>query len=135
MYKKIHKVNKSDANGISSYEKEFSYYTFEDLTPENTFDIFNNDDNFIELGECPICGWTITLNKSSQGCYAWCSICGLEGPKHYDPYLAAKMFCDKSFKTVAEVERFSNKIFKNNIDISKFSPRTIDEVKKFIQEG
>ena len=135
MYKKIHKINRCTGDGCSEYKKEFTHYTFEDLTSENTCGIFNNDDNFIELGECPICGWTITLNQSLYGCYAWCSICGLEGPKHYDPYLAAKMFCDKSFTTVVKAKGISNERFKHSINIEGFSSRTIEEVKKFIQEG
>ena len=104
-----------NGSGIQTEEKDYKIYNFEDLTSDNIFKIFYDNDSHIELGEC----------------FAWCSICGLEGPKHWNPYQAAKMFVDKSFTTVAEYKEFSPKYFA--ADIKRFSLRTIDQVKKFLQ--
>ena len=120
-----------NGSGIQTEEKDYKIYNFEDLTSDNIFKIFYDNDSHIELGECPICGWTVTINQRIGECFAWCSICGLEGPKHWNPYQAAKMFVDKSFTTVAEYKEFSPKYFA--ADIKRFSLRTIDQVKKFLQ--
>lgn len=122
-----------NGTGIQTEEKDYKIYNFEDLTPDNIYKIFYDEDSIIELGECPICGWTVTMNQRPNESFAWCPICGLEGPKHWNPYQAAKMFVDKSFTTVAECKEINPKYF--TVNIKKFSPRTIDQVKKFLQEG
>jgi len=127
------KVDTTDCDGRRIEERDFKIYSFNDLTPDNVYKIFNDNDSFIELGECPICGWTVAINQRLHECFAWCSMCGLEGPKHWNPYQAAKMFVDKSFTTVAECQEFNPKYF--TADINRFSPRTIDQVRTFIQKG
>lgn len=122
-----------NGTGIQTEEKDYKIYNFEDLTPDNAYKICNEKDAFVKLGEYPICGWTVTLNQTMHGIYAWCSMCGLHGPDHWDPYRAAKMFVDKSFTTVAECQEFDPRYF--TADIKRFSSRTIDQVKKFLQEG
>ena len=135
MHKETHIINRTSAEGSETIQKEITIYNMEDLTEENAYKIFRDDNCYIELDECPICGWKVTLNqRQHDGCYAWCAICGLEGPHHYDPYWAAKMFCDKSFTTVAKAKEFSpSKIREANL--YRFSPRTIDQVREFIRES
>lgn len=132
MYKKMVKLV---SGGIES-EREVTYYNMEDLTEYNCQSIFKDYHSQIDLGECPICGYSaVTVNQRQyDGCYAWCPVCGFEGPKHWNPYWAAKMFYDKSFITVAKAQKFDPKMVKENLTIEKFSQRTIDEVRKFVGE-
>ena len=126
MYKEISTVT---VNGVDE-QREITYYEFQDLTPESTWKVANDFDSVIELGSCPVCGKMTTLNQSSFGYYAWCPICGLEGPKHPDPYSAAKMFAERNFTTVAEVYKFSpEKVKKFRLD--KFDIKNRHRVEEF----
>ena len=123
-------INTIVTNGAEE-KKEVTYYTMDDITPENIHKIYSDLYSVIELGYCPVCGHMMTLNGTTHKNYAWCPICDLEGPKHWDPYLAAKMWVDKSFTTVAEAMNFSpNRLKVFNLD--NFDTAHRKEIEEFI---
>lgn len=128
MYKQICKVI---INGIPS-EKEITYYNMDDIANDSDmFRVMHEQDSYMELGPCPICGWMTTLNESAFGHYAWCSLCGFEGPKHNNPYIAAKVFVDKSFKTLVKLFKFNPEHLKD-LDSSKFTNKSRVDYEEFI---
>lgn len=123
-------INTIVTNGVEE-KKEVTYYTMDDITPENIHKIYSDLYSIIELGYCPVCGHMMTLNSTTHKNYAWCPICDLEGPKHWDPYLAAKMWVDKNFTTVAEAMNFSpNRLKVLNLD--NFDDIHKKEIEEFI---
>ena len=117
-------------NGVEE-KKEVTYYSMDDITPENIYKIYFDLYSIIELSHCPICGHMMTLNGTAHKNYVWCPICDLEGPKHWDPYQAIKMWSDKSFTTVAEAMNFSpNRLKVLNLD--NFDTAHRKEIEEFI---
>lgn len=124
-------INTIVTNGVEE-KKEVTYYTIDDITPENIHKIYYDFYSVIELGYCPICGHMMTLNGTKHENYAWCPICGLEGPKHWAPYQAVKMWADRSFTTVAKAMNFSPKRFKEFNNLDNFDAAHRKEIEEFI---
>lgn len=131
MRKELSKVIQGDPD--NPIEKEITFYSPEDITEENAFHIASGWDSFIETGYCPVCGHMTMLNRSAFGYYAWCSVCGLEGPKHWHPYNAVKMFSDRTFTTVADMKKLSKKAVAE-FNLSLFDEKNRQLVEEFIKE-
>ncbi len=92
-------VNRVSGNEIVGTTEIYNFREIEDP------DHFNNTDKIIELDHCPFCGNTAIINGhggNGPEYYGWCSICGTTGPKHWDWVKAARMWNDRSLKTIAE---------------------------------
>lgn len=136
MYKKTYSVKEIDSDGFyRTTLKDITYYEPNDITEENINKILRDDDAIIVPGYCPFCGGVTILNRNPHGWYVHCGICGMEGPKNWDPYSALKMFTDKSFKTVARIMELSqDKIKELLIENEKYwDANHVNEVIEFIK--
>ena len=114
------------------FQQELTYYNLDDLDDQSIQVALHEEYSFVETGACPICGWKTILNGSNLGYFAWCSICGLEGPKNWNAYTAAKMFVKRDLKTVVEARGLSLDHLKslNRNNFSNDSKRQLDELIK-----
>lgn len=108
---------------VVGYEKVYNFREIEDPEHFNAYDY----DVLIELDHCPFCGNTPILNRSTLGWYGNCMICGAEGPKHWDWIKAARMWNDRSLKTVMECKDINEEYLKeHNFDFSRILPEQLE---------
>lgn len=93
---KLHKLY--SCGKVVGYQKVYNFREIEDPEKFNAYD----SSITIELDHCPFCGNTTILNQDSRGWFGNCMICGTKGPSHWDWRRAAKMWNDRSLKTVIE---------------------------------
>ena len=110
---------------------ELSVYDFSEISNEDpkTIDI-DNPYLKIRLNDCPFCGYECLLESdSSIRWYGYCSFCYTKGPQSYNWYKAAKMWNDKSLKTVLEcTNRDLEELFKLGLKVrGRFNPDQLEK--------
>ena len=107
------------------------FYNFREIEETEKINPYKNNIH-IELDHCPFCKTIGILNRNANKFFGWCSICGAEGPKHWNWIEACKLWNCRSTKEYFEIKNISPKnLIEDGFD---WENRLDEDGKKYFQQ-